>query len=620
MSGNGWDHHKERRERVFLMTYTFKLARRLAVSRDLAMLAILAVVAACTGDTTTAPDGAESSPSQAAILRVSPRIVTAETNQAIRFRGHERSHRGETILFPTVWSSDGGTITANGTFSSSLTGTFKVIGRGRGRKQADTAVVVVVPPATDVTRLVVAPDATTLEVGAGHTFAATAYLADGSTTTVGVNWSATGGEIDAAGAYTAGMTAGTFKVIAANTDGTLADTAAVAIEAPAPAPEPTLTNVYVTPASASVGAGATQAFKAYGRNSAGDSVPVTVTFTATGGSVTSSGLYTAGTTGGTFRLIAKESTTGAADTSAVTVVAASGVSTAVGIPFGPFGLWSSYTSVKWGPTPFTTSQNYTDPAGIVTQIATARSMHQKLVLAMTGGPKTPYQTNGNFDLAKWKARMDLFNTSTIKSAVAAGVADGTIIGNSLIDEPEHALWGTGLNKSVLNGMATYAKQYFPTLPMGVNHGANAYYTWRTGERYTSVDYVQNNYVWYVTNGDVAAYRDKVLAQARLDGVGVGFSLNILDGGVKIAGCTSGTACCPLTTTGGIGTFAGAGGQNCRMTAANVRDWGRVLGVAGCMMLMWRYDDAFASDPNNVQAFKDVAVALAGAPSKACRRP
>jgi hypothetical protein len=596
------------------MTYTFKLARRLAVLRDCAMLAILAVVAACTGDPTSAPDGAESSPLRAAILSVSPRTVTAETNQAIRFRGHERTFRGEALLSPTVWSSTGGSITANGTFSSSLTGTFKVIGRGRGRKQADTAVVIVVPPATDVTRLVVSPDATTLEAGATHAFSATAYLADGATTTLGVNWTATGGVIDAAGGYTAGTSAGTYRVIAANTAGTLADTAAVSIDAPAPAPAPTLTAVYVTPASASLNAGATQAFKAYGRNSAGDSIPVAVTFSATGGTVSSSGLYTAGATGGTFRLVAKESTTGAADTSAVTVVAATTSPTpiAVGIPYGPFGLWSG-TTTKWGPAPFTMSQSYTDVNGVVTQIAAARSMKQKLVLAMTGGSHSQFLTNGAFDLAKWKSRINQFNTSTIRTAVAAGVADGTVIGNSLMDEPEFKDWGGVMTKPMLDGMATYAKAIFPTLPMGVNHGPNGYYQWRPTEHYRVVDYVANQYNWWVTKGDVATWRSKVLAQAATDGVQVGFSLNLLNGGVPD---TDGTYSCDGAGQAG----KGLSNLNCRMTAQQVRDWGIALGQSGCLMFMWRLDDAFMGRTDNQQAFRDVASRLATTAAKSCRRP
>lgn len=579
------------------------------------MLAILAVVVACTGDTTTAPDGAESTPTRTPILSVSPRRVTAEINQAVRFRGHERSFRGEgATSTTTVWSSTGGTITANGTFSSSLTGTFKVIGRGRGRK-ADTAVVVVVPPAPEVTRLVVSPDATTLQAGATHAFSATAYLADGTTTTMGVNWAATGGAIDAAGAYTAGTAGGNYRVIAANTAGTLADTATVAIDVPPPAPAPTLTNVYVTPASVTLGAGGTQAFKAYGRNSAGDSIPVAVAFSATGGAVSSSGLYTAGTTGGTFRLIARESTTGAADTSAVMVVLATGTTpqpSDLGVPFGAFALWSTPTTVKWGPAPLTASIGASSPSTIVTQINAARTLGQKLILCMAGCAHAPVTTNSAFDLAKWKTLITAYNTSEIRSAVAAGLSDGTVIGNSLIDEPEHSSWGGVLTKPMLDAMATYAKQYFPTMPMGVQFGGQASYTWRTAERFHVVDFTNNQYSWRIFSGDVATYRAKVLAQAALEGVTAAFSLNILAGGVPD---NDGVYDCTGAGQAGIGV----NGTNCRMTATQLRDFGRALGPSGCILTMWTYDATYFGRSDNQQAFRDVAATLATTPRKACRR-
>jgi hypothetical protein len=596
------------------MTYTFKLARRLAVLRDCAMLAILAFVAACTGDTTTAPDGAESTPSKAAILSITPQTVTAEIDQAIRFRSHERTLRGEAVSLATRWSATGGSISADGVFSSSLAGTFKIIGRGRGGKHTDTAVVVVVPPA-DVTRLTISPDSTTLPSGASHAFTATAYLSDGTTASTGVNWTATGGEVDAAGAYTAGSTAGRFRVIAANTAGNLADTASVTVTTPAPAP--TLSRVYVVPASVSLTAGSTQAFKAYGQNSLGDSVGVTVSFSGTGGSVTSSGLYTAGATGGAFRVIARESSTGVADTSAVTVTAAAPspapATTTAGIPFGPFGLWSSNTTVSWGPAPFTMSQNYTDPNGIVTQIAAARSQKQRLVLAMTGGSHATYLTNGAFDFTKWKNRMDQFNTATIRNAVAVGVADGTIIGNSVMDEPEFKDWGGVPTKPLLDQMAAYAKAIFPTLPMGVNHGPNGYYQWRPTERYRVVDYVLNQYSWWVTTGDAGAWRDKVRAQAALDGVQVAFSLNLLNGGVQDK---DGTYSCDGAGQGGKGLT----NLNCRMTAQQVRDWGTALGPSGCAMFMWRFDGTFMARSDNQQAFRDVASRLGTSATRSCRRP
>ncbi len=294
---------------------------------------------------------------------------------------------------------------------------------------------------------------------------------------------------------------------------------------------------------------------------------------------------------------------------------------ALGVPFGPFALWSSYTTVKWGPTPFTASFGAIDPTGIVRQITAARALKLKLVLCMVGCNHPPLLVNGTFSLDKWKAGMAAFDTPTIKAAVAAGVADGTIIGNAVIDEPEHGSWGGVMTKPLLDQMAAYGHALFPTLPMGVNH-TTLYATWQTGERYRVVDYVWAPPLWWNTIGQrstVAAWRDKVRAQAALDGVAIMWGLNILDGGQKIAGCTGGTACCPLSTTGGLGTSAGPGGQNCRMTATQIRDWGKELGSAGCAMLMWRYDSVAVGRADNVQAMRDVAAALATAPMRKCVR-
>jgi hypothetical protein len=54
-----------------------------------------------------------------------------------------------------------------------------------------------------------------------------------------------------------------------------------------------------------------------------------------------------------------------------------------------------------------------------------------------------------------------------------------------------------------------------------------------------------------------------------------------------------------------------------MTPAQVRDWGAVLGAAGCAFLSWRYDAAFMARPENQAAFSEVAIALAGLPRRSC---
>jgi hypothetical protein len=286
----------------------------------------------------------------------------------------------------------------------------------------------------------------------------------------------------------------------------------------------------------------------------------------------------------------------------------------LGVPFGPFALWTgAYPTAAATPVAFTASQNYTSPANVIPMIANARAAGQKLILVLTGGAPKQYSTNGAFDLAKWQARIDQYNTAPIRDAIAAGVADGTVLGNSLIDEPEHKNWGGVMTKPLLDTMAAYAKGYFPTLPMGPSHGPNGYYLWRPNERYRVVDYVLNQYNYWVTKGDVAAWRDKVLAQAKLDGVGVAFSMNILDGGQTAAG--DGAWNCPTGTSAGHGTHEPA----CRMTATQIRDWGKALGPAGCAMLMWRYDSLAMGRPDNQQAMQDVATALAKVPQRGCTR-
>jgi hypothetical protein len=57
-----------------------------------------------------------------------------------------------------------------------------------------------------------------------------------------------------------------------------------------------------------------------------------------------------------------------------------------------------------------------------------------------------------------------------------------------------------------------------------------------------------------------------------------------------------------------------------MTPEQVREWGIVLGSAGCGLLMWRYDEKFMTNPENQQAFKDVAARLATLPPRSCNRP
>lgn len=173
----------------------------------------------------------------------------------------------------------------------------------------------VVVRGVDGAKVVVTPAEATVVSGATVRFVATGLTKAGEAAAVIVTWTATGGAIATSGVLTAGNTPGTYLVIAKSAFGA-ADTSIVNVAAPAPA----LAGLVLVPATASVDAGATIEFEAYGLTSAGDSVPAPVTYTATGGTIVTTGLYTAGGAGGSYRVVA--SAAGVADTADVIVAPA----------------------------------------------------------------------------------------------------------------------------------------------------------------------------------------------------------------------------------------------------------------------------------------------------------
>ena len=185
----------------------------------------------------------------------------------------------------------------------------------QGGTLADTAAVTITAPPPTLTRVILTPSTVSLTTAGSQQFVVSGVWSDGSTTVPAVTYSATGGTITNGGLYTAGSTAGSFRVIAVQQGGTLADTAAVTITAL----PPTLTQVILTPATASVQTGATQQFAVSGKLSDGSTTTPAVTYSATGGTITSAGLYTAGTTAGTFRVIAVQQGGTLADSAAVTI-------------------------------------------------------------------------------------------------------------------------------------------------------------------------------------------------------------------------------------------------------------------------------------------------------------
>jgi hypothetical protein len=245
--------------------------------------------------------------------------VTVPPGSQIQFSASGAMANGDPLPVSVTYTASNGTVSASGLYTAGQTlGASRVIATALSSNKtlADTAAITISSGASPtLTRVVLEPPQAALAVGGTQQFAAYGRLSNGDSVAVGVTYAGTGGTVTPTGLYTAGQTTGSYRVIATQGGGTLADTSTITISGGSP----TVTAVVLAPASATLAPGATKQFSAYARLSTGDSGAVSVTYIATGGTITGAGLYTAGPTAGTYRVIAVQTSGTLADTSSVTI-------------------------------------------------------------------------------------------------------------------------------------------------------------------------------------------------------------------------------------------------------------------------------------------------------------
>jgi hypothetical protein len=148
-----------------------------------------------------------------------------------------------------------------------------------------------------LTTLTISPTTATVAVNGTVQFAAAGTRAGTSVTTIkGETWTVSGGgTVSAAGLFTAGSTPGTSTITVACGGKTAVATVIVTVGP--------LATITVTPNPATLAIGAQQQFTAVGRDAAGNVVPITPVWSTTNppGTINAgTGLFTAGTTAGTF--------------------------------------------------------------------------------------------------------------------------------------------------------------------------------------------------------------------------------------------------------------------------------------------------------------------------------
>ena len=185
---------------------------------------------------------------------------------------------------------------------------------------SDTADVTVT--AGSATGIKVTPATASVQVKGSTTFTAEGTDACGNTATISPapTWtvsSTTIGSISAAGVFTAGCTAGTHTGAVTAQSGTLTGKADVTITKGA------LDKLTISPQNVTIPAGGTQTFTAQGADSCGNALAASASWSvvAGGGTITSAGVFTAGSQAGTFVDTVQAASGGVSAKTSVTVTA-----------------------------------------------------------------------------------------------------------------------------------------------------------------------------------------------------------------------------------------------------------------------------------------------------------
>jgi hypothetical protein len=250
-------------------------------------------------------------------------VVTPDTTLAInatqQFVAVGKDADGQVMVIVPAWSvSAGGAINAAGLFTAgTASGTFTVMASSSGI--SGTASVVVT--SGSLATISVSPTPATLAASSTQQFTAVGKDIGGNAVAISPDWSvvASGGAVSTSGLFTAGATAGTFLNTVKATSGSISGTATVVVTAGP------LATIAVTPNPKTLAINGTQQYAAVGTDAGGNVVAITPTWSvvAGGGAISAAGLFTAGTTPGTFTNTVKATSGAISGTASVTVTTGS---------------------------------------------------------------------------------------------------------------------------------------------------------------------------------------------------------------------------------------------------------------------------------------------------------
>jgi len=238
-----------------------------------------------------------------------------------------------------------------------------------------------------------------------------------------------------------------------------------------------------------------------------------------------------------------------------------------GIAYGQFNMSSSLlSSVYTG-----TTQAVSSTSGMLPVIVETKAKGGRLVLKLSGGSASIVKNaDGTFSFTKWKTVVDRFRSVNL----APYIADGTIIGHYLIDEPNmaHRWGGKTIPQATIEAMAKYSKQIWPNMLTIVR----VVPTWLASAP-VSYTYLDAGWAQYTAvKGDPAKWITAEVNAAKSRGLGLVASMNVLDGGNGSSGIRGYTS----------GKYS--------MSASELRSYGTVLlnQTYLCGFYQWMYNSTY----------------------------
>ena len=261
-----------------------------------------------------------------------------------------------------------------------------------------------------------------------------------------------------------------------------------------------------------------------------------------------------------------------------------------GLPFGFWRLEYSQLGSDW-----TSLHRGSTPNSIRRDLEIARKHGGRVFIQLAGRKKHYQNKNGSFSLEKFKARLNAYKGLNLDSYIA----DGTLAGHMLIDEPsDKSNWdGKVMSYADVEAAAKASKAIWPKLPAIVRSVP----TWLQGAkfRWTYLDGAWGQYS--ARKGEVNKYIAAESRAAKAEGLTMVWGLNIINGG------------------NGSSRKRGDSRGSYNMSASELQKYGKALiGTSNtCGFLMWMYDHGYMKNGSVMSAMKSLSKLAKGRPALSC---